>query len=75
MSFTNPCSPLTAIVIVHVLYINETIPPPTSPPTSTPDDLTNLAGSGMFGATGLLTSGQLDQEFRPYHTVNANHMI
>ena len=28
MSFTNPCSPLTAIVIVHIFYVNETTPPP-----------------------------------------------
>ncbi len=34
MSFTNPCSQsLTAIVIVHIFYINETITLPTSPPT------------------------------------------
>ena len=31
MSFTNPCSPLTAIVIVHIVYINETTSPPTPP--------------------------------------------
>jgi len=26
MSFTNPWSPLTAIVIVHIVYINESNP-------------------------------------------------
>ena len=26
MSFTNPCCPLTAIVIGHIIYINETNP-------------------------------------------------
>jgi hypothetical protein len=29
MSFTNQHSPLTDIVIVHIVYINENIPPPT----------------------------------------------
>ena len=28
MSFTNPCSPLAAIVIVHIFYINENTSPP-----------------------------------------------
>ena len=30
---------------------------------------------GAYGATGLLTSTQLNQEFRLYRTVNDNHMI
>jgi hypothetical protein len=28
MSFAKPCSPLTAIVIVQIFYINETTSPP-----------------------------------------------
>ncbi len=28
MSFTTPCCPLTAVVIVHYQYINETTPSP-----------------------------------------------
>jgi hypothetical protein len=36
MKFINPHSPLTAIVIVHIFYINDPIPPPTHPPIPPP---------------------------------------
>jgi hypothetical protein len=38
-------------------------------------DLTNTTGSGVYDSTGLMNSAQLNQEFRPYYTVNANLMI
>jgi hypothetical protein len=37
-------------------------------------DLANTAGSGVYGATGLITSNNLNQEFRPYYQVSGNYM-
>ena len=37
-------------------------------------DLTNTAGSGVYGSTGLMTSSQLNQEFRPYYAVKDGYM-
>ena len=38
-------------------------------------DVTNTAGSGVYGATGLVTAAQLNTEFRPYYTVQNNYMV
>jgi hypothetical protein len=38
-------------------------------------DVTNTDGSGVYGATGLVTSAQLNTEFRPYYTVQNNYMV
>ncbi len=37
-------------------------------------DITNTAGSGVYGATGLMTDAQLNQEFRPYYQLSSNYM-
>ena len=37
-------------------------------------DLANTTGSGVYGASGLITSNQLNMEFRPYYQVNGNYM-
>jgi hypothetical protein len=37
-------------------------------------DLANTAGSGVYGSTGLMTSAQLNSEFRPYYQVSDNYM-
>jgi hypothetical protein len=37
-------------------------------------DLANSAGSGVYGATGLMTSAQLNSKFRPYYQVSGNYM-
>ena len=36
--------------------------------------LTNTTGSGVNGANGLMTSAQLNAEFRPYYSVKDNYM-
>jgi hypothetical protein len=38
-------------------------------------DITNTGGQGIYGATGLMTGTQLNNEFRPYYTVQNNYMI
>jgi hypothetical protein len=38
-------------------------------------DLSNKNASGIYGATGLMTSSQLNTEFRPYYTTSGNLMI
>jgi hypothetical protein len=37
-------------------------------------DIANTAGSGVCGATGLMTSVQLNAEFRPYYQISGNYM-
>jgi hypothetical protein len=37
-------------------------------------DITHTAGSGVYGATGLMTSAQLNREFRPYYQVRDNYI-
>jgi hypothetical protein len=37
-------------------------------------DLANTSGSGVYGASGLMTSNNLNQEFRPYYQVSGNYM-
>jgi hypothetical protein len=37
-------------------------------------DLTNTAGSGVYGSTGLMTGAQLNNEFRPYYAVKDGYM-
>ena len=37
-------------------------------------DLTNTTGSGVYGASGLMTQAQLNSEFRPYYFVSGNYM-
>jgi len=37
-------------------------------------DVTNTGGSGVYGSTGLMTSSQLNQEFRPYYAVKDGYM-
>jgi hypothetical protein len=37
-------------------------------------DLTNTGGSGVYGASGLLTGAQLNSGFRPYYQVSGNYM-
>jgi hypothetical protein len=38
-------------------------------------DITNTTGSGVYGATGLMTGTQLNTEFRPYYTTSGNYMF
>ena len=38
-------------------------------------DITNTTGQGVYGATGLMTSNQLNNEFRPYYTTNGGYMF
>jgi hypothetical protein len=39
-------------------------------------DITNTTGQGIYGATNtLMTGNQLNNEFRPYYTVQNNYMI
>jgi hypothetical protein len=39
-------------------------------------DLTNTGGQGIYGATNTLMTGtQLNNEFRPYYTVQNNYMV
>jgi hypothetical protein len=37
-------------------------------------DLANTTGSGVYGATGLMTGSQLNTEFRPYYQVSGGYM-
>ncbi len=36
---------------------------------------TDIAGSGVYGSTGLMTNLQFNTEFRPYYTVQNNYMV
>jgi hypothetical protein len=38
-------------------------------------DITNTSGSGVYGGSGLITGAQLNNEFRPYYTVQNNYMV
>jgi hypothetical protein len=38
-------------------------------------DITNTTGQGIYGGSGLMTGNQLNNEFRPYYTVQNNYMI
>ena len=59
MSFTNLFSPLTDIVIVHIFYVNETIPPPTSPPTPPPPLLLGSVRVGSLRAPPIILDAAL----------------
>jgi hypothetical protein len=37
-------------------------------------DITNTTGSGVYGASGLMTGAQLNSEFRPYYQVSGGYM-
>jgi hypothetical protein len=37
-------------------------------------DITNTTGSGVYGASGLITGAQLNSEFRPYYQVSCGYM-
>ncbi len=38
-------------------------------------DMTNTAGNGVYGGSGLMTNAQLNLEFRPYCKVENNYMV